>query len=115
MMILKRMHAIAAAMHCSTYFFCSRGRTLWCRKCDREKPPRAHHCSMCNSCFLRMDHHCPWVVGCVGFRNHKYFLNFLVYCSAALAYATVMQHAIVWKSCLCVSSTFLFALTAAFS
>jgi hypothetical protein len=96
------LHAHVLQLQLSTFFY-SRARTLWCRKCDKEKPPRAHHCSMCNACFLRMDHHCPWVVGCVGFRNHKYFLNFLVYCSAALAYATAMQHSIVWNSCLYVS------------
>lgn len=29
-----------------------------CQKCVRLKPERAHHCSICNSCILRMDHHC---------------------------------------------------------
>ena len=31
----------------------------WCRKCECVKPPRAHHCSMCGVCTLKMDHHCP--------------------------------------------------------
>jgi palmitoyltransferase len=30
-----------------------------CKKCSYNKPPRTHHCSWCNLCVLRYDHHCP--------------------------------------------------------
>jgi palmitoyltransferase len=33
--------------------------TVWCKKCLGPKPPRTHHCSLCNKCVLKMDHHCP--------------------------------------------------------
>lgn len=29
-----------------------------CKKCIKPKPPRTHHCSVCNKCILKMDHHC---------------------------------------------------------
>lgn len=50
------------------------GEVTWCPDCQAERPERAHHCSQCGYCVLRMDHHCPWVGTCIGWRNHKYFL-----------------------------------------
>lgn len=30
-----------------------------CRRCKSFKPQRAHHCSLCKRCIIKMDHHCP--------------------------------------------------------
>ncbi|XP_024280119.1 palmitoyltransferase ZDHHC16A isoform X3 [Oncorhynchus tshawytscha] len=29
-----------------------------CKKCIIPKPARTHHCAICNTCILKMDHHC---------------------------------------------------------
>ena len=50
-----------------------------CEKCNLLKPDRAHHCSVCDACILKMDHHCPWVNNCVCFSNYKFFVLFLGY------------------------------------
>lgn len=50
-----------------------------CKKCSVPKPPRTHHCSVCQRCVLRFDHHCPFINNCVGFYNHRYFFLYMVY------------------------------------
>merc|ERR1740121_3122723 len=55
------------------------GEQRYCKWCRTYKPDRCHHCRVCNSCVLRMDHHCPWIANCIGFRNHKHFLLLVMY------------------------------------
>lgn len=30
----------------------------WCKECRYYKSPKSHHCSICQRCVLKMDHHC---------------------------------------------------------
>lgn len=55
-----------------------------CLRCLIYKPDRCHHCKDCG-CVLKMDHHCPWLANCIGFRNYKYFMLVVMY-----AYLTIL-------------------------
>lgn len=63
----------------------------FCKKCNSEKPARAHHCFVCKRCILKMDHHCPWVHNCVGFFNHRYFVLFLLWMWSGCAYVALLS------------------------
>jgi len=74
------------------------GERRYCKWCARYKPDRCHHCRICNVCVLRMDHHCPWVYNCIGFRNHKYFFLLLVYAVIDLIVVAITMFDTVWWS-----------------
>merc|ERR1719203_1821281 len=87
------------------------GERRHCKWCLKYKPDRCHHCRICNMCVLRMDHHCPWVYNCIGFRNHKFFFLLLVYAAIDLVIINfTMFDSVWWSTRIDVSVAMMFAL-----
>lgn len=72
------------------------GAPRYCRKCDLPKPDRAHHCSTCERCVLQQDHHCGFIGTCVGHRNRKSFLLFLIYSCLMCIYSVLLSLFTIW-------------------
>ncbi|KAI0392856.1 palmitoyltransferase PFA3 [Xylariaceae sp. FL0594] len=78
----------------------SNGDFRFCKKCQARKPDRAHHCSTCRRCVLKMDHHCPWLATCIGLQNHKAFLLFLIYTTLFCLYSFAVSGTWVYEELL---------------
>ncbi|CAK7567433.1 MAG: palmitoyltransferase for Vac8p [Sporothrix epigloea] len=88
--------SLASTAAASSLTVKSNGELRYCKKCQARKPDRAHHCSSCRRCILKMDHHCPWLANCIGLRNNKTFLLFLIYTTSFSLFSFVLAGSWVW-------------------
>nr|AQX44144.1 hypothetical protein [Apostasia odorata] len=66
----------------------------YCRICGIFRPPRSCHCSVCDNCVEKFDHHCPWLSQCIGLRNYRYYMMLIF---SALVFFIYMLSFSWWK------------------
>jgi hypothetical protein len=49
-----------------------------CFTCNIFVPPRGKHCGVCGVCVDRHDHHCKFLSNCIGIRNYRSFVLFIL-------------------------------------
>ena len=66
-----------------------------CPTCLFFKPARSKHCSICKKCVAKQDHHCVWIMNCVGKGNYGYFIALLFSLSVMLTYGAYLGYSIL--------------------
>lgn len=59
----------------------SQKKRKFCETCKIWRPLRSSHCKACDCCVEVFDHHCPYLNNCIGKRNYRFFIFYLVFLS----------------------------------
>ena len=49
------------------------------------------HCKTCNKCVSNYDHHCMWLNNCIGGKNYRYFIKFIVSADISILFKIIIE------------------------
>jgi palmitoyltransferase ZDHHC4 len=61
-----------------------------CSTCKIKKPARSKHCSVCDTCVEKFDHHSKWFNKCVGLHNEFGYMLFTLVHAVTGYYTSIM-------------------------
>ncbi len=70
-----------------------------CTTCVVDKSDKLVHCSVCDKCFIDLDHHCPFVLVCVGKGNRRSFTLFTLFGSFGCFYFSYLSYFTIRELC----------------
>jgi len=56
-------------------------KIVFCYICQAHADLNSKHCSKCDRCVERFDHHCVWLNNCIGKKNYKLFFKAILVCT----------------------------------
>lgn len=68
-----------------------------CKKCEKFRFLRSHHCSICKKCVEKFDHHCFVLNNCIGGGNYQYFISYLFIVTSFSCFLFVMTIAVLYN------------------
>ena len=70
----------------------------FCQTCKITRPPLASHCNFCDACVIKFDHHCTVINQCIGARNRRPFLIYLILSFLTFLYLTAFTlYEFIWQ------------------
>lgn len=91
--ITKQNHKLEGRRYPYDHILYQENRT--CATCHFTKPARSKHCSICNACVSKSDHHCVWLMNCLGKGNYVYFVGLMGALGLMLSYGVFLAYLVL--------------------